>query len=214
MPINSPAMFVQVTLRILAVLCLFAIPAQVHANKLLMPGDLIKGHAKEEEYCEKCHKKFDKAAQSRLCQDCHKDIGKDVSEKRGYHGRMEQGKECKECHTDHKGRDARIAEFDHAKFDHKLTDYPLVDKHTDPKIKCEDCHKAGKKFSEAPSTCVSCHKKEDDKAHKGNYGVKCHTCHVEKGWKEILFDHDKETKYPLLHKHKEVKGGSCHKGDL
>ena len=67
-----------------------------------MPGDLIKGHAKEEDNCEKCHKKFDKAAQSTLCADCHKDVGKDLAEKRGFHGLQAADKECKACHTDHK----------------------------------------------------------------------------------------------------------------
>jgi protein-arginine kinase activator protein McsA len=72
---------------------LFALPLQAHANKLLMPGDVIKGHAKDEENCDKCHKKFDKLAQSRLCADCHKDVGKDIAEKKGFHGRLTEEKE-------------------------------------------------------------------------------------------------------------------------
>ncbi len=200
-------------LRMLALASLlFVYPMQAQANKLLMPGDVIKGHAKEEETCEKCHKKFDKGAQSGLCMDCHKDVGKDVREKRGYHGRLDAGKECKECHTDHKGRNAKIAEFNHGKFDHLLTDYPLKGAHQNEKVKCADCHRAAKKYSEAPVICNECHKKDDK--HKGNFGAKCESCHVEKSWKEILFDHDKKTKYPLLGKHKEAKCASCHKGDL
>ncbi|HEY0666388.1 MAG TPA: cytochrome C [Gallionella sp.] len=190
------------------------IPAQGQANKLLMPGEVIKGHIKEEEVCENCHKKFDKKAQSQLCMNCHKDIGKDVSQKRGYHGRIEAGKDCKDCHAEHKGRDFKAAEFDHDKFDHAKTDYPLKGKHAEPKVKCEDCHKSGKKFSEAPSTCISCHKKEDEKTHKGKFGDKCEGCHIEKDWKDIQFDHDRKTKYPLRGKHKEAKCSSCHKGDL
>ena len=65
-----------------------------------------------------------------------------------------------------------------------------------------------------PTKCNSCHQKEDDKAHKGNFGPKCETCHIEKDWKDIVFDHDKQTKYPLLGKHKTAKCASCHKGDL
>jgi hypothetical protein len=198
------------------VLFLFALPMQANANKLLMPGDVIKGHAKEEEKCDLCHKKFDKKAQNRLCMDCHKDVGKDVAEKTGYHGRIDAEKECKECHAEHKGRDFKAAEFDHDKFDHKLTDFELkgghvVDKN---KVKCESCHKAGAKFREAPKICHSCHQKDDEKAHKGNFGKKCETCHVEKDWKEIVFDHGKNTKYPLLGKHKQAKCSACHKGDL
>ncbi|MDO8988216.1 MAG: cytochrome c3 family protein [Sideroxyarcus sp.] len=255
---------------------LLALPLQAQANKLLMPGDVIKGHAKEEEACEKCHKKFDKAAQSGLCADCHKEVGKDIADKKGFHGRAEPGKECKECHPDHKGRDAKVAEFDHDKFDHAKTDYPLKGGHLNEKVKCKDCHKPEKKFREAPSycnechkkddkhkgglgtdcakchvekdwkttefnhdktkfkltgkhndvkcakchidnkfkdtplDCKSCHKKDDDKAHKGKLGPKCESCHTAKDWKEVLFDHDKKTKYPLLGKHKEVKCDKCH----
>ena len=147
-------------LRMLAMAGLLLVfPVQAQANILLMPGEVIKGHVKEEQTCEKCHKKFDKGAQSGLCRDCHKYVGKDVSGKRGYHGRLDAGKECRECHTEHKGRDAKIAEFDHDKFDHGQTDYPLKGAHLNEKVKCTDCHKAAEKYSEAPVVCNECHKK-------------------------------------------------------
>ncbi len=186
---------------------MFALPFQAQANKLLMPGEVIKSHAKEEENCEKCHKKFDKAAQSQLCADCHQDIGKDLKEKRGFHGRLDATKECKECHTDHKGRDAKVAEFDHARFDHTKTDYPLKGAHLNEKVKCTDCHKSGKKFRDAPAYCNDCHKKDDK--HKGGLGTDCAKCHVEKDWKTTGFDHNK-TKFKLLGKHEEVKCAKCH----
>lgn len=186
---------------------LFALPFQAEANKLLMPGDVIKSHAKEEESCDKCHKKFDKAAQSRLCADCHKEIGKDLGEKRGFHGRLDAAKECKECHTEHKGRDAKVAEFDHARFDHSKTDYLLKGAHLNEKVKCTDCHKAGKKYRDAPSYCNECHKKDDK--HKGGLGTDCAKCHLEKDWKTTAFDHSK-TKFKLLGKHIEVKCAKCH----
>ena len=189
---------------------MLALPIQAQANKLLMPGDVIKGHAKEEENCEKCHKKFDKNAQSTLCADCHKDIGKDLAEKRGFHGLQAGNKECKECHTDHKGRDAKIAEFDHAKFDHVKTDFPLKGGHLNKKVKCTDCHKAGKKYREATSYCNDCHKKDDK--HKGGLGTDCAKCHVEKAWKDVTFDHDK-TKFKLVGKHVDVKCEKCHAGN-
>jgi len=188
---------------------LFVLPLQVQANKLLMPGDVIKGHVKEEEKCELCHKKFDKKAQSQLCMDCHKDVGKDVSDKKGYHGRIDTSKECKECHAEHKGRDFKAAEFDHKKFDHKLTDYELKGGHLAEKVKCESCHKAGKKFREAPTVCHTCHEKDDEKAHKGKLGKDCTKCHSEKDWKTTTFDHDK-TEFKLVGKHIDVKCAKCH----
>ena len=254
-------------------------PAQADSMRdILSPGELIKGHIKLDNDCAKCHKQFDKAAQSGLCKDCHKDIAKDYREKRGFHGRMKETRECKECHTDHQGRDAHIADLDTKKFDHAQTDFELKDKHQSEKVKCKDCHASGKKYRDAPVTCNGCHKKDDkhkgglgtdcakchvvkdwktvkfdhDKTdykllgkhvdvkclschignkykdtpkqcnschkkedkHKGSFGPKCESCHDEKSWKEILFDHDKKTKYPLLGKHRDTKCVSCHKGDL
>ncbi|TXT23229.1 MAG: Cytochrome C family protein [Gallionellaceae bacterium] len=279
-----PSFFaVPISPRQLALACfLFMGALQAHAgsvNDLLSPGKMIRGHAKYESDCGKCHKRFDKAAQSGLCADCHKEVKKDLAEKRGYHGLAKDEKECKECHTEHKGREASIVLFDEEKFDHERADFLLKGGHADEKVRCKDCHVSGKKYREAPATCnschkkddkhkgelgadcakchgeqdwkttsfdhdkttyplagkhadvkckschipekykgapkqcASCHKKDDDKAHQGKFGQKCESCHSEKGWKEILFDHDKKTKYPLLWKHRDAKCTACHKGD-
>jgi hypothetical protein len=192
---------------LLLVSILFAYPLPVYAGTELMPGELIKAHEKEEAHCDKCHIKFDKEAQSRLCADCHKDVKKDIAEKRGYHGRLDDNKECKECHHDHDGRDAKIAEFDHVNFDHTKTDYPLTGAHKNEKAKCTDCHKTDKKYRDAPNYCNECHKKDDK--HKKGLGTDCGKCHVDKDWKSIDFDHNK-TKFKLLGKHEKVKCIKCH----
>ena len=248
------------------------------ANDLLMPGQVIQGHMKYESECSNCHKPYDKAAQSGLCKDCHKDIGKDIAEKHGFHGLMQEEKPCKECHTEHKGRDARISKLNTVNFDHSTTGFELKGAHLSSKVLCKDCHSPQKKYRQAPTKCIGCHEKADkhkgglgpecqncheekdwktthfdhsktkfpllgkhidvkckachpndkfketpllcnechkkDDKHKGHFGPKCETCHNEKSWKEIIFDHDKKTKYPLLGKHHEVKCVSCHKGDL
>jgi hypothetical protein len=255
------------------------LPAEADSiNDIVSPGDIIQGHIKIDGECTKCHKRFDKNAQSGLCKDCHKDIAKDITDKHGYHGHMKEEKPCKECHTEHKGRNAKIAEFDTKKFDHADTDFLLKDKHAEEKVKCKDCHLAEKKYRDAATTCNGCHKKDDkhkgglgtdcakchvvkdwkttnfdhdktkyplhfkhvdvkclachignkykdtptqcnachkkDDKHKGSFGPKCEICHTERGWKEILFDHDKKTKYKLLFKHREIKCVKCHTGDL
>jgi len=246
-------------------------------NDLLMPGEVIQGHMKYEGDCDNCHKPYDKSAQSGLCKDCHKDVSKDISEKRGYHGLFKDEKECKECHTEHKGRDARIAKLSTVKFDHASTGYLLKGAHLNGKVLCKDCHSPQKKYRQAPTKCQGCHEKADkhkgglgpecvncheekdwktthfdhsktkfellgkhvdvkckkchinekykdtpvlcndchkkDDKHKGNFGLKCESCHTDRGWKEVLFDHDKKTKYPLLGKHHQAKCVSCHKGD-
>ena len=204
----------QKTLRLLFALLLLLSTQSVLADNLktvLMPGKLIQGHIKQEEVCENCHKPFDKAAQSTLCADCHKDVKKDIAEKRGFHGKQEAKKECKECHTDHKGRGADIVNLNEKTFKHNQTDYPLKGAHAEDKVNCKDCHKPKVKWRDAPGTCIGCHKKDDK--HKNSLGDKCADCHSEKNWKEIKFDHNKSD-FPLKGAHAiedKVKCNDCHK---
>lgn len=72
---------------------------------------------------------------------------------------------------------------------------------------CKDCHLRGKKYSEAPSECVSCHKL--DEPHQGHLGVDCQSCHNVRDWKQIDFDHS-TTQFALLGEHREVKCKTCH----
>lgn len=175
-------------------------------ESVLRPGDLVQGHAKWDEECTKCHVRFDKAAQDRLCMDCHKEVGADMRDRTGYHGRQ-KAQPCRSCHTDHKGRGARIVVFDKQKFDHDESDYALRGKHA--KVACDKCHEPKKKYWEAPSDCNACHKKDD--VHKGQLGTKCADCHNESDWKEVnKFDHDK-TRFQLRGKHADAKCVDCHK---
>ena len=179
---------------------------------LLMPGKVIEGHAKYEAECAKCHTRLSKKTQSNLCLDCHKEVAKDVAGKAGFHGRLRDihGRECRECHTDHKGRDFDIVRLDRATFDHQATDFALRGSHAT--VRCSACHKAGDDgrivYRKAPGTCYSCH--EGDDVHKGRLGKKCKKCHNERSWrKESSFNHDK-TDFPLRGKHREVKCAACH----
>ena len=189
-------------------------PAPAWADNVetaLMPGQVIGGHAKWEEDCTKCHKRFDKAAQNTLCQDCHKDIRKDIEQKQGSHGRFKEQHECKDCHTDHKGRTENIAPITEQTFDHERTDFPLKGAHANAKkVECKACHTPKIKYRDAPSNCYGCHKKDDK--HKGKVGSACVDCHTDRNWKEIRFDHDK-THYKLRNRHVEVPCKDCHAND-
>ena len=256
-----------------------AVQVQADAiDELLSPGEVIQGHLKYESECDLCHKSFDKSAQSGLCKDCHKDIAKDITGRQGYHGLMKEQKDCNLCHTDHKGREARIAKLDTVGFNHLETGFELKGAHRNGKLLCKDCHSPLKKYRQAPTKCIGCHERADqhkgglgpdcenchvekdwktthfdhskthfplfgkhrdvkckdchpkekfkdtptkcndchqkDDKHKGLFGLKCEACHNDKNWKEILFDHDKQTKYPLRGKHRDTKCVDCHKGDL
>lgn len=171
---------------------------------VLMPGPVIRGHAKLEQECANCHVRFDKAAQDRLCLDCHKEVARDVRDRRGHHGRI-RIESCRACHTDHKGRDALIAVVDDKAFDHSKTDFALVGAHV--RVACRSCHQPGVKFRAAPADCNGCHRKDDK--HRGTLGTRCADCHGETRWKEVRFDHGK-TRFPLTLKHVDVPCAKCH----
>ena len=171
---------------------------------VLMPGKVISGHAKYEEQCEKCHVKFNKAAQDNLCLDCHKEVARDVREKHGLHGQLAP-QACRSCHTDHKGRDMNIAPLEQKGFDHAKTGFALAGAHQP--AACRSCHVEGKKYRVAPEPCDGCHRKDDK--HKGGLGPRCADCHTETKWKETKFDHSR-TRFALTGKHAEAKCASCH----
>jgi hypothetical protein len=198
-----------VSLRWLLVLVLWICSAGMAQGQtfesVLAPGVLIKGHAKVEHECDSCHVRFDKSGQDAQCIKCHKDVGQDIREHRGWHGRQKQTT-CRNCHTDHRGRDAKVAEFDQKAFDHKQTDFVLRQRHV--QVDCAKCHATGKRWREASNECSVCHRADDK--HHGNLGSKCADCHNERKWSEVKFDHDKETKFPLEGKHIDTKCESCH----
>lgn len=198
---------------LLAVFCGLVFPGWAAADSLetlVMPGPVIEGHAKLERDCNKCHRAFSKETQSELCLDCHKDVARDVRDNKGFHGRMVGIKErqCKDCHGEHKGRQADVVHLDKELFDHERTDFQLKGGHA--KVDCTACHKSGKKFREAPSQCIDCHRKEDP--HQGHLGEKCADCHEESTWKKQAFNHDK-TGFPLRGQHRQTLCQSCHPGE-
>jgi hypothetical protein len=158
-----------------------------HAQALesaLSPGKLAAPHVKWEDECGACHVRFDRAGQDRLCADCHKDVGRDIRQRTGYHGRL-PAQACRSCHTDHRGRDARIIALDPKRFDHAQTDYALRGRHA--QVPCASCHLPKRQYREAPADCAGCHRKDDP--HKGALGAACGDCHGESDWKSGRFDH-------------------------
>jgi hypothetical protein len=180
-------------------------------EKLLMPGPVISGHEKYEESCEKCHTTINKGQQRDLCNACHKEVSSDITEQRGYHGRIVgiDTRECRDCHSDHLGRDADVVKLAPQSFAHDKTDFVLKGRHQG--VICSACHVEQKKYRDAESSCIACHR-EDDK-HKESLGDKCQDCHSSDGWdKQNKFDHDK-TEFALTGKHPEVSCQSCHPGN-
>ncbi len=186
--------------------------AQNWFERLVMPGELIEGHAKLESKCANCHSSFSKKGQRPLCLDCHKEINKDIQSKTGFHGRSKEvgARECSHCHTDHIGRKADTVNLDEETFNHNRTDFPLVGRHQ--RLGCNQCHKSGQKPRQASNTCLDCHKK--DEPHKGQLGTDCATCHNAKSWTDTSpFDHSK-TDFPLKDAHQKVACQTCHIGEI
>ncbi len=184
-------------------------------ERALMPGELSAAHAKFEDSCTDCHKLFGQEQQNGLCLDCHdhKNIAEDIKKGEGYHGRIPdvKNKECRVCHSEHKGRQYSIVLLDKQAFDHRLTDFPLRGRHGD--APCQACHKKNKKtgkatpYHQAPKQCVKCHKSDD--AHDGRLGKQCGSCHAQTRWQDFRFDHA-TTKFKLKGKHKGVECRLCH----
>lgn len=194
-------------------LLVLTLPLSVGAaslEKLLMPGEVIEGHAEYEEDCSHCHDVLGDTSQRSLCLDCHEAVATDFKQNRGYHGRLPSADtlDCKTCHTEHQGRDADIVQFNPSSFDHRQTDFPLEHRHST--VACSHCHQPDSTFRDAGSQCIDCHKEDD--AHQGNLGTQCEDCHSEQGWQKTRFNHD-ETDFPLEGKHQEVNCSSCHPDD-
>lgn len=191
---------------LLALLTLGGAALAQSIESVLAPGELVSGHAKAEHDCASCHVRFNPKGQDALCMACHKEVGQDMKSHQGFHGRLKGSPTCRSCHTDHKGRQARIVQLDTKRFDHQQTDYSLKGKHVD--VACTKCHVPGKKYWQASSDCLSCHKKDD--VHKGGIGPACADCHRESGWKDTTFDHGKKTHFTLADKHAGLACDDCH----
>ena len=153
---------------------------------------LLKGWHKQLE-CVACHKPKAKYREAKPeCYDCHKD---DDQHKTRF------GKACNNCHIEVSWKASR--------FDHDKTDFKLKDKHKD--VECVECH-PNERYENTPTKCFFCHELDDE--HKGKHGKKCDTCHVEKGWLAVKFDHDKDTKFKLQDMHAKLQCSDCHKENV
>lgn len=195
-----------------AIMCWIAPAIAGNIEAVLAPGEVIGAHSKWEQQCDACHVRFNPKGQDQRCMNCHKDVGQDVRQQQGFHGRAKQAANCRSCHTDHKGRQAKIVQLDTRQFNHRQTDMPLQGKHTD--LVCDKCHAAGKKFRQAPTACLSCHRADDIHLggilDKSGAIARCSDCHNESNWKDTRFDHGKQTRFPLEDKHAKVACKGCH----
>ncbi len=155
--------------------------------------------------CSRCHKREDTfLGLSTECLNCHTDV----------HGKTVAGN-CTDCHNFKEWKDHH---FDHA----GDYEFRLTGKHTE--VTCDKCHTRHivKKKGDTDKVfqvlrfkplehggCNDCH--EDN--HKGKLKEKpCQNCHITKGWKETIFNHNDPllSGFKLLGRHNEAACKLCH----
>jgi hypothetical protein len=141
---------------------------------------------------------------STRCQACHRDVH------RGELDRWVKAGGCESCHD--------TTGWDRAAFDHGQTRFALVGAHA--RTACPACHKkleAGTPrkrlvFAGAPVTCEGCH----GDPHRGQFrkagrATACERCHASDTLAASLFDHSRDSAWPLDGAHARVPCASCHR---
>lgn len=194
------------------------------------PGPLAQSHAELEgqDNCTKCHTDG-KALSNDKCLDCHdhEDQKKKIASGKGFHASAKvQGKNCWDCHLDHKGKNFDLMGWASVGGTEKFrdvhddwTEFDLNGKHE--AVKCEECHTRKNKqglrlYMNESKVCGSCHK--DDQPHNFVRAemMKCDRCHTEISWKPAKkvqdFDHNDKNQaaFPLEGSHADVACAKCH----
>jgi len=162
-------------------------------------------HAKAD--CDSCHKKarapgtpgiYYLGLKYALCTDCHRDP----------HNRQFAAA-CDKCHS------ANGWTGQNLRFVHDTdSSYQLAGKHKT--TECAKCHKpippgttlGTGVFKGLPKECAGCH----NDPHQKQFAAACTACHSPSGWTKaaLTFDHNRDSKYPLVGKHAEVACDKCH----
>ncbi len=174
--------------------------------------------------CEKCHQPdIKKKAQFKglkyvECRDCHK-----FNHAEQFSSTPDQGR-CERCHNTNGFTPSIFSITDHAG-----SQFPLTGSHA--AVGCNQCHdrlsgdEFGKRtglnsrpaeptvvFRFLAKACADCH----TDIHKDQFKEKvsktgCESCHRTDAWNELLFDHNKDSAFPLKGKHAQVGCVKCHK---
>ncbi|MBK8012634.1 MAG: cytochrome c3 family protein [Deltaproteobacteria bacterium] len=116
---------------------------------------------------------------------------------------------CERCHV--RGGDRT------SNFDHSVTRFPLDRSHE--VLDCSRCHKPAElgtsrvcrsavKYTGLNPECAPCHVD----MHKGELGTACSKCHTSgENFKTVVFDHDRDSRFPLTGYHGVVACAECHR---
>jgi hypothetical protein len=198
-------------------------------GEFVSPGRLAAPHAKLEgiQNCTQCHS-LGAGVSATACMECHTEVRQQVQDRQGFHA--DKGRNCQECHPDHRGREFELVRIDRQSFDHSQTGFPLRGEHA--RAACTDCHTSAKGDPSAPTSggewkglatdCLSCH--GDESPHRGAPEAghallsQCDRCHDVRGWEHAspipvaVFDHanPQMANFPLEGRHRTVACERCH----
>ncbi len=163
--------------------------------------------------CDLCHRDAkNKSTRARFafaatnCEACHGDPHK------GSQKAVNNAPTCEGCHN--------VESWQSVAFDHTKTKFTLVGKHA--LIACRDCHSdrknafdpAAMKFVITNFNCADCHQD----VHRGQFAsaiatpaTNCDRCHFSTTWKDLNFDHNRDSAYKLEGAHSKVPCKLCHR---
>ena len=147
------------------------------------------------------------------CASCHADVHAGAFDGAGRPSTIGGKQGCARCHGTDSFRPAPGSAFDHTVW----TGFALKGAHS--ALACAACHgrsavpdARGRTLGIVSGTsCQSCH----SDPHAGQFGptaaVNCASCHREEGtFKNLLFDHQRNSKFPLDEVHAKVACAKCH----
>ena len=172
-----------------------------HGDRAQAAMQLLGAHASVS--CAKCHpaNKFKLGnARPATCGNagCHQSP---------HQGMLFQRTECDHCHSPTYNT-LKQQDFNHALEAH----FPLAPQHD--KMRCYDCHTKAMGDTKPDRRCEECHARDSKHGSRfDEFGSppRCQTCHPAATWKQIVFDHDRQTRFPLRFKHQQACR-TCHRG--
>ncbi|RME47757.1 MAG: hypothetical protein D6791_05035 [Chloroflexi bacterium] len=177
----------------------------------------FQSHADFENKCGRCHAPvWGTERMADRCMACHASVAEAIVAGEGLHGRLRDPRNCKTCHTEHQGRQARLTRLDVAGFPHEVDTVGFtLARHQrdfdDSVLKCQQCHTEALSALDQ-ATCIECHAAGQPAftdPHRADVGDDCLACHDGSG-QLTKFDHDEMTGFPLAGEHGEARCEDCH----
>ena len=146
------------------------------------------------------------------CSTCHLDVHDGVFDSALVPQVVGDLQSCARCHTSSDFATVERDAFEHSKW----TKFALEGEHA--RTACEACHvptqqpdAKGRRFGRASGNdCAACH--ADPHAGQFADANACSRCHAgAQSWKKLSFDHDRDSRYALDQKHKDLECSACHK---